>query len=300
VAAKPLNVVTSRAGGPRPGVLVDRVPAPSLLVTGAVSQYAGSALAVSLFASVPVGGVAYLRLLLAGLVLVAVRRPWRAGWTRRTLATVVAFGVVLGLMNMCFYEAIARIPLGVAVAIEFVGPITMAALGSRTRRDALALLTAVAGVALLADLHLGGSGSGVLLALAAGVMWALYIGLGHRVANHRELRPGDGLAVGMLFGALLLSPWLAARAAPAFHSAGLLAEAVVVALASSAVPYGLEQAAMRRLPRARFALLLSLLPATAAVMGALLLAQIPSVPEVGGIALVVAASALRSHRPREP
>ncbi len=298
VAASEHPTLAAPGGRPlAPGALADRVPAQSLFVFGAISQYAGSALAVTLFAAVPASGMAFLRLLGAGLMLVAVRRPWRTRWTATMLVTVGAFGLVLGLMNLLFYEAIARLPLGSAVAIEFVGPITMAALGSRTRRDVLVVLVAVAGVVLLADLHTGGSTTGVAFALAAGAMWALYIALGHRVANHRELRPQDGLAVGMLAAAVLLAPALAARAAPAFASAGLLAQAAVVALASSVVPYAVEQVAMRRLPRARFALLLSLLPATAAVMGALLLRQVPSVLEAIGITLVVAASALRSHHP---
>jgi inner membrane transporter RhtA len=293
VAESPL--VTLRTDAAPPPALA-RVPAPALFIGGALSQYAGSALAVTLFASLSAGGIATLRVLIGGVVLVAVRRPRLVGWGRAALRDVLAFGIALATMNLVFYEAIARLPLGSAVAIEFAGPIAIAAIGSRTRRDLAALGLAVAGVALLADLHLTGSPAGVAFALAAGALWALYIRFGHRVANHPGLRPQDGLAVGMLVGGIALTCALAGELGPAVRSPGLLAQAAAVALASSVVPYALDQVAMRRLPRARFALLLALLPATATLMGALILGQVPGATEATGIGLVVLATALRSHR----
>jgi inner membrane transporter RhtA len=272
-----------------------QIPPQALFVTGAISQYLGSALAVSLFAHIAPAGVAWLRVLTAGVVMCAWRQPWRARWSREVLALAAAFGLVLGLMNLTFYEAIARLPLGTAVAIEFAGPIAVAALGSRTRRDGLVLALATAGVALLADVRIGGSPAGVAFALAAAAMWAAYIALGHRLANHRELRPQDGLASSMLIGGALLAPWLAPAASPAFGDAGLLAQCLLIGVACSVVPYALEQITMRRLGRARFAVLLALLPATAAIVGAVALAQVPRPLEAVGIALVIAASALRSH-----
>jgi inner membrane transporter RhtA len=274
---------------------LSRVPPPALFVLGALSQYVGSAVAVLLFDRVPAAGVAWLRVVGAAIVLVAWRRPWRSAWTRRRLGLVAAFGAVLGTMNLCFYLAIDRLPLGTAVAIEFAGPIAVAALGSRTRRDVGALVLAVVGVLALADVHVAGSAGGVALALAAGVLWATYIVLGHRVAADAGIRPQDGLAGGMAVGALLLAGPLASEAAPALDEAWLLAVCLLVGVASSVVPYGLEQMAMRRLPRARFALLLALLPATAAVVGAVILGQIPTLPELAGIALIVGAASLRSH-----
>ena len=243
----------------------------------------------------PAAGVAWLRVLSAAVALAVWRRPWRSAWTARRLRLVAAFGGTLALMNLCFYLAIARLPLGTAVAIEFTGPIAVAALGSRTRRDAAALALAVLGVLALADVRFSGSPGGVALALAAGALWACYIVLGHRVASDRGIRPQDGLAAAMAIGALALAPALVPTASPALTDPVLLAACVAVGLASSVVPYALEQLAMRRLPRARFALLLSLLPATAAVMGAVILGQIPEVVEAAGIALVVAAASLRSH-----
>jgi inner membrane transporter RhtA len=208
---------------------------------------------------------------------------------------VVAFGITLGVMNLSFYEAIARIPLGTGVAIEFLGPILVAAAGSRTRRDAGAVGLALIGVLALADVRLSVAPLGVALALGAGACWAVYIVLGHRVAREPGIRPQDGLATGMAVAAVTLGPALAPSTGPAFAAPLLLAACVGVGLASSVVPYALEQIAMRRLPRARFALLLSLLPATAAVVGAVVLGQVPRPVEAVGIALVVAASGLRSH-----
>jgi inner membrane transporter RhtA len=277
------------------GTRLRRLPPPSLFVLGAVSQYVGSALAVLLFAAVPAAGVAWLRVVAAAVALVAWRRPWRTRWTARRLGLVAAFGATVGLMNLAFYLAIERLPLGTTVAIEFCGPIAVAALGSRTRRDMAALGLAALGVVALADVHLAGEPLGVALALATGALWAVYVVLGHRVAADAGIRPQDGLALGMAIGAVALAPALAPVAAPAFADAGLLAACVAVGLAASVVPYALEQVAMARLPRARFALLLALLPATAAVVGAVVLGQLPGPVEVAGIALVVAASTLRSH-----
>jgi inner membrane transporter RhtA len=274
---------------------LDRLPPQALFVLGAISQYVGAALAVLLFASVPAAGVAWLRVVAAAGVLVAWRRPWRTHWTRERLQLVAAFGTALALMNLTFYLAIDRLPLGTAVAIEFCGPIAVAALGSRTRRDLAALALAVGGVLALADVHIAGSPVGFALAAGAGVFWAAYIVLGHRVAADPQIRPQDGLALAMAIGAAGLAPALVVSAIPALVSPPLLVACLAVGVASSVVPYGLEQIAMRRLARARFALLLALLPATAAIVGALVLGQIPGLVEAAGIALVVVAASLRTH-----
>jgi inner membrane transporter RhtA len=272
-----------------------RLPPQALFILGAISQYVGAALAVLLFASVPAAGVAWLRVVSSAAVLVAWRRPWQTTWTRSRLRLVTAFGVTLAAMNVTFYLAIDRLPLGTAVAIEFCGPIAVAALGSRTRRDFGALALAIAGVLLLADVHLAGSPDGLAFAVAAGVAWAGYIVLGHRMAADAGIRPQDGLALGMAIGATGFAPILVVSAVPALVSPPLLAACLAVGVASSVVPYALEQIAMRRLPRARFALLLALLPATAAIVGALILGQVPGLVEAAGIGLVVGASLLRSH-----
>jgi inner membrane transporter RhtA len=264
-------------------------------VLGAVSQYVGSAVAVLLFVSVPAAGMAWLRVATAAVALVAWRRPWRTRWTRRRALVTAAFGATIACMNLAFYLAIDRLPMGTVVAIEFTGPIVVAALGSRTRRDLLALGLAVAGVAALADVHIAGSPGGLALALGTGALWGLYVVLGHRVASDPGIRPQDGLAAGMAIGALVTAPVLVPHAVPGLVDPALLAAAVAVGVCSSVVPYALEQVAMQRLPRARFALLLALLPATAVVVGAIVLGQVPGPVEVGGIALIVVASVLRTH-----
>lgn len=292
-----------RAGAAR----FDTLGPPALFVVAAVSQYVGAAVAVLLFAAVPAAGVAWLRVAVAALVLLAWRRPWRAGWqglrgpsaARVPWVLVVAFGTALAGMNLAFYLAIAHLPLGTAVAIEFLGPIVVAAAGSRTRRDVGAFCLAVGGVALLAEVSITpGAGPeavrGVAYALAAAGLWAAYILLGSRVATTG--RGVDRLAVAMAAGALAIAPFTVGAAAPAFADARLLLLCLGVALASSVVPYVLDQVVLARVGPARFALLLALLPATAALVGALVLGQVPAGAEALGIGLVVAAVAVRSPR----
>lgn len=279
----------------------ERVPAPALFVLGGVSLYAGAALAVGLFAVLAPSVVAVLRLLGAAVVLLAWRRPGRAALRGPRLLRAGAFGMATALMNIAFYEAVARLPLGTAVAIEFCGPVLVAAVASRRPRDVAAVVLAAAGVLCIADVRWSGSPSGVLWALAAAVMWAAYILLGKRVAS-----AGNGLddmAVGFSVAAVLLAPLLlvggpAGLAALADPLVLLLA--VGVGVLSSVVPYVLDQLVLRRVGQARFAVLLALLPATATVVGLLVLGQVPGPLEGLGIAAVVAAVLLRSRDGDEP
>lgn len=281
--------------------LRERVPAPVLFVLGGLSMYVGAALAVGLFAALPPAAVAVLRLVGAAAVLLAWRRPGRAAWRGSRLVRAVAFGLATALMNVAFYEAIARLPLGTAVAIEFCGPVLVAAVASRRPRDVAAVVLAAVGVLLIADVRWSGSPSGVLWALAAAAMWAAYILLGKRVA-----RAGTGLddmAVGFAVAAVLLAPLLAVGGP---GSTAALADPLVVVLAvgvgvlSSVVPYVLDQLVLRRVGQARFAVLLALLPATATVVGLVALAQVPGPLEALGIAAVIAAVGLRSRDGDEP
>ena len=281
--------------------LRERVPAPALFVLGGLSMYVGAALAVGLFAVLPPAAVAVLRLCGAAAVLLAWRRPGRAAWRGARLLRAGAFGLATALMNVAFYEAIARLPLGTAVAIEFCGPVLVAAVASRRPRDVAAVALAAVGVVLIADVRWSGSPSGVLWALAAATMWAAYILLGKRVA-----RAGSGLddmAVGFAVAAVLLAPLLAVGGP---GSLAALADPLVVVLAvgvgvlSSVVPYVLDQWVLRRVGQARFAVLLALLPATATVVGLMALAQVPGVLEGLGIAAVIAAVGLRSRDGDEP
>jgi inner membrane transporter RhtA len=244
---------------------------------------------VLLFGDVAPSSLAWLRSVFAAVVLCAWRRPWESSWTRRRLAGAAAFGVTIVLVNVAFYLAIARLALGTAVAIEFVGPVAVAAIGSRRRRDFAGLAILLVGVGLLSGVHLSGNAAGVGWALAAGVGWAGYIVFGHRLALAAELRPQDGLAAGIAIGAIVIAPLFAWRTGRVFSDAGVLARAVLVAVASTVVPYSLEQLAMRRLTRPRFAVMLALLPATATLMGLVVLGQLPSPADATGIALVIGA-----------
>ncbi|MEC3956247.1 EamA family transporter [Nocardia sp. CDC153] len=264
---------------------------PLIFIVGGVSQYLGAAMGVYLFGTVEPATVAWLRAAAAGLALVAWRRPWRGSWTRRSVLVATGFGVITLGMNIVFYEAIARIPLGTAVAIEFLGPVAVATLGSRRARDFVAVALVVAGVYLLAGVSSDAEPLGVGFALLAAAMWAGYILVGKRVADAGSGL--DALAVGMAAAAALLAPILVTSQlvldASAFTDPRTWLLGVGVGVLSSAVPYGLDQVVLRTVGRARFALLLALLPATAAVIGAIALAQSPSVAELCGIALVMAA-----------
>lgn len=261
-------------------------PTPLFFVAGGCSMYLGAALAVKLFQQLSPAGVAWLRMLVAALALLAWRRPDRAAWRARRLILAGCFGLVTGLMNVTFYEAIARLPLGTAVAVEFCGPVVVAALGMRTVRDVTALVLAAIGVALIADARLAGSRTGLLLALLAALMWAAYIVLGKRVA-----RGGSGLddmSVGFAVASALLCP-LAAGTGPAWRSPTLLVLAAGVGLLSTVLPYAFDQVVLRRLDHSQFALLLALLPAVASVVGLLVLRQVPRPEEAAGIVAVTLA-----------
>jgi inner membrane transporter RhtA len=273
-----------------------RIPAPVLFVVGGTSLYVGAALAVGLFDRLSPTAVAVLRLVGAAAVLLAWRRPPVAAWKGARLVRATAFGLATALMNVAFYEAIARLPLGTAVAIEFCGPVAVAAAASRRARDVAAVVLAALGVLLIADVRWSGSPSGVLWALAAAALWAAYIVLGKRVATGGNGL--DDLAVGMVVAAAVLSPLLVLGGPGALTAMAdplVLLTAVGVGVLSSVVPYVLDQVVLRRVGQARFAVLLALLPATATVVGLIGLVQVPSVPEVFGIAAVIAAVALRSR-----
>ena len=262
-------------------------------------HYLGPAFAVLLFARVDVLGVAWLRIAAAAAVFALWRRPWRAYARMSAPArrTVIAWGAVLAVMNACFYLAIDRLPLGTVAAIEFLPVIALAALGARTPRNGLALALAVAGVYLLTDVRLEGEPLGVALALANAVLFALYIVLGHRVARSSEASGIDALGASMLVALVVVTPLAGWAAVPAFTDPAALAAGIGVGIASSVIPYVCDQLAMARLPRSTYALLVSLLPATATVIGVVVLAQVPSAVEVVGVGLVVGAVAF--HRTTE-
>jgi inner membrane transporter RhtA len=272
-------------------------PPPQLyFVVSAIFHYLGPAFAVLLFARVEPLGVAWLRIASAALIFAAWRRPWRH-FRQLTVAArwnIVALGVVLGCMNACFYLAIDRLPLATVGAIEFLGPIALALAGLRTRRNTVAFALVVAGVWFLTHLRFAGTPLGFVFAFANCALFALYIVLGHRVANDAGGRAIDGLAAAMLVALVVATLIGIQPALPALVSPWLLAAGVGVGVTSSVMPYVCDQLAMARLPRATFAMLLALLPATACLVGAAVLHQLPSRAETIGMALIAAGIAI--HR----
>jgi inner membrane transporter RhtA len=268
--------------------LLDRVPVPVLFLVSGFSGYLASALAVGQFGRVDPGAVAWWRVTLAAVVLILIRRPWRLRWTRRDLATAALFGVVTGIMNVAFYLAIEHLPLGVAVSIEFLGPLLVAAITGRGWRDRVAIVIATAGVVLLAGVTLEAIPRrdaivGLVAILTAAAAWAGYIMLGKRISGGRGI---DSMAVGMAAGALVLAPFFAGSVTVVVPDVALLATMLVIAVGASVIPYGLDQVVLRRMGTATFAVFLALLPAAAALVGAVLLRQVPSLGELAGLVLV--------------
>jgi inner membrane transporter RhtA len=252
-----------------------------------VSQYIGAVIAVHLFDEVGPATVAWLRVIGAAITLLAVSWHHRGKrWTRDELAAAAVFGIATALMNMFFYLGIDRLDLGTSVAIEFIGPISVAAARTRTARNWLALGLAAGGVLVLGGLELGDEPLGVLFILAASAMWALYILAGVRVA--RLDRGLSGLGVGLAIGAVAIAPFGAPGSADALSSPRLLFACLVVGVFSNAIGYGIDQHVMRRISTRRFALLLALLPVTATLMGFIALDQTPTWAQLVGIALVLA------------
>lgn len=276
--------------------LVDRVPPHGYFVVSAVFHYLGPAFAVLLFAHIAPLGVAWLRIASAAVIFALWRRPWRylGALPAKERWTVIALGLVLAAMNCCFYEAIARLPLGTVGAIEFLGPIGLAAIGLRSPRNLAALVAAFAGVYLLTDVRIAGEPLGYLFAFANCALFVLYIVLGHRIAADGGTAGIDRLAAAMLIAAVFAFPVGILDARPALTDPLLFGAAIGVGISSSVIPYICDQLAMARLPRATFALMLSLLPATAAFIGLTVLHQVPSTIEIAGIMLVIAGVAL--HR----
>ena len=271
-------------------VRADRIP-PTLLVLGAVASVQfGGAFAKTLFDEVGPGGTVFLRVLFAAAVLAAVWRPALGARSRADWRLVVAFGLALVAMNLSFYEALERIPLGIAVTFEFVGPLGVAIAGSRRPLDLVWVVLAAAGIVLLSDFGTADLDTlGVALALLAGGFWAAYIVLAARVG--RAYEGGRGLALAMGAGALMLAPVGVADGGAELLAPGVLAIGFAVAILSSAIPYTLEMEALRRMPQGVFGVLMSLEPAMAALAGFIVLDEGLAARELVAIVLVVAASA---------
>jgi inner membrane transporter RhtA len=271
--------------------LADRVPPHLYFVGSAIFHYLGPSFAVLLFARVPVPGVAWLRIVSAAVIFAVWRRPWRSFFAaqRATRWYVTGLGVVFALMNYSFYIAIDRLPLGTVAAIEFLGPILLAVAAARTRRNLAALALAITGVYLLTDIRIEGDPAAFAWAFINAVLFTLYIILAHRVSRaDPTTSPIDRLGAAMLIASVAIAPLGLAEAIPALTDPIALGAGIGVGVSSSVIPYIFDQLAMARLPRATYALFVALLPATAVVVGIIVLRQIPILIEVLGVGLVIA------------
>jgi inner membrane transporter RhtA len=278
--------------------LVSRLPPQTFFLVSAVFHYLGPSFAVLLFARVSVLGVAWLRIATAAIVFAVWRRPWRLALRldRRGLRLLVVLGVVLAAMNSMFYLAVDRLPLSTVGAIEFLGTVLLAAWGVRTRRNAAALALTTAGVVVVTEIRLAGQPLGFAFAFGNCALFVLYVILGHKIANAGPAGGGAGgtrmggidrLGASMLVAAAAATPIGLAPAAAAFSHPVLLLAGAGVGITSSVIPYVTDQLAMARLPRATFALMLALLPVFATIIGAVVLAQIPTPQDLAGITVVV-------------
>jgi inner membrane transporter RhtA len=279
-AGSSLTALSGRAFG--------AIPPPALVLLDILSVQLGAAVAKHLFTTVGSLGAVALRSFFAAAVLLLVWRP-SMRMNRRVWTVVLSYGAVLGVMNLCFYLALARIPLGIAVTIEFLGPLAVALAGSRRWLDAFWALLAAAGVALLmqerGDLNL----AGVLFALAAGACWGLYVLVGAALGRHTT--QGDGLALGMAVAALVVVPFGLADTGAALMQPWVLVAGLGVALLSSVIPYTLDLEALRRMPPRVFGILMSLEPAMAALIGLVILQESLHWSQWIAVLSVVAASA---------
>jgi inner membrane transporter RhtA len=265
---------------------------PTLLVLASIASVQfGAAFAKTLFDELGAGGTVFVRTLVAAIVLALIWRPRLAGHSRGDLGLALVFGLVLAAMNFCFYSSIERIPLGIAVTFEFVGPLGVAVFGSRRPLDLLWVVLAAAGILLLSDLGSGGGLDrlGVALALFAGVLWAAYILLSARMG--RAFPGGAGLALAMVVATVPLAPVGIADGGSQLLVPEVLLAGVAVGLLGSAIPYALELEALRTMPVGVFGVLMSLEPAVAALAGFVVLDEGLVTRELVAIALVVAASA---------
>ncbi len=272
---------------------LDTTSPEALFVLSAVAQYVGATIAVLLFDEVAPRTVAWLRVVGAATTVLVVARHGLRGWTRRQLGAAALFGIATAVMNLFFYLAIDRTDLGKSVAIEFIGPITVAAVMTRSRRNAGALALAAVGVSVVGGVELGGNTAGLVFLLIASTCWAAYIVVGSRVAHLG--RGVAGLGIGLGIGALVLTPVGAPGSGPVWTSPRLLFACLVVGVFSNAIGYGIDQHVLRRIPVRRFSVLLALLPVTAVAMGWIVLDQAPSALDVAGILAVLAGVALQER-----
>jgi len=286
----PAEAVGDAPGG-RGIAWLDPVPPVALVITAALSVQFGAAFGATIFDAVGPGGASLLRQVFAAIILLAIWRPRLRRYTAADLRLAGAFGVALGLMNLFFYEALDRIPLGICVTIEFIGPVAVAVAFSRRALDLLWIALAVGGIVLLAN-PFGADGvdrTGLLLILGAGACWAVYIVLAQRATRIFDGSTGLALAAAVAW-LMPLAPAMSETSPGDLLAPGALAVGLAVAVLSSVIPYSLESESLRRMPANVFGVLMSLEPAVAALAGFIVLGQHLSARDVVAIALVIAAS----------
>lgn len=278
--------------------------APAILLSSGISQYVGASLAIGLFVAAPALSVAWGRIVVGAIIMLLWRRTFlrkpggQVDW--RGFGAAVLFGVVLGAMNLTFYASIARIPMGTAVSLEYIGPVLLAALVGRGWKVRAGIVFACVGVFLISwagvDLKDPSVALGVGLAFAAGVLWAGYMWLGHKLATGTHSL--DSLAWAMVAASLVFAPVGAPHIGPIVGDWKLLLTMIGVGALSSALPYAIDQIVMKRIPAATFALLNSLLPATSVGVGIFMLKQVPNLAEVAGLVAISIAVALATTSER--
>jgi inner membrane transporter RhtA len=266
---------------------------PTIALLGSIlSLSVGTSFAKTLFPIIGAASTTFLRVSLAAILLLLIHRPWQYAWDRRRLLTVCCYGLLLGAMNLLFYQALRTIPFGIAVAIEFIGPLTLALLSSRRAIELVWVALAVGGLTLLLPIHTGLptpqlSPVGIAFALGAAACWFLYIVVGQRASGAHG---GQAVAVGLLVGGCVTAPFGAVQALPVLHDGHLAALAVGVALLSSAIPYSLEMYSLRHLPKQTFGILLSLEPAFAALAAFVILGEALSGLQCLAVVSIIGAS----------
>lgn len=279
---------------PRSERLFHAAPPEAFFIVSAMAQYAGAVIAVNLFDEVSPATVAWLRVFSAGIILYAFsKRRGHAPWTAHDLRWAGIFGIFTACMNLTFYLAIDKLPLGKGVTIEFIGPITVAALQTKTLRNTGALLLAAIGVVVLGGVELGNEPLGLFFILLASAMWAGYIVVGSKVALGD--RGVAGLGIGLLMGGVVITPFGIGDAHVAFSSVRIVLLCIAVGALSNAIGYGIDQSTMRRIPIRRFSLMLALLPVCAAIAGFLFLDQTPTALDLVGMCLVLAGVAIQER-----
>ncbi|MCS4484693.1 EamA family transporter [Gleimia sp. 6138-11-ORH1] len=285
--------------------ILSKTPAPLLFIFSGLTQYVGAAVAVGVFASLSPAATAWWRFALAGVVLFLWQRPWQVGYTLTQLRNAIFFGLIMAGMNIVFYEALARIDLGVVVSLEFLGPVAVAISLNRSQRARIAAFLALFGVVSISgfalDLSAPEIGLGLFFSFLAGALWAGYIILGKQVSAQGGLH---SLAIGAFAAAIAYAPFGLSSIPTVFQDGQLFLALGAVALFSTLIPYSLDQIILRRLDAPTFSLLNALLPASSMVIGVIVLQQIPTLSGLIGLILIsisvwLATSSQSSAKPKE-